>query len=127
MSKIDEKKKEIIKHYKGVSLNLAISFLTSVIGGLVSAILIAVIFGQTPDKIYQSFGIPLFLWGCFLIILFFIFFFIFWLIFVYVPRGKELKSLNTQKDKMIKRKSSIGLWGWVLVITSIILIVFFLY
>ena len=91
MNKIDKKKKEIVNHYNAIILNLGISFLTSVIGGLVSAILIAVIFGQTPSEIYRSFSTPLILWGLFLIVLFFIFFFIFWLIFVFVPRSKELK------------------------------------
>lgn len=125
MNKIDKKKKEIVNHYNAIILNLGISFLTSVIGGLVSAILIAVIFGQTPSEIYRSFSTPLILWGLFLIVLFFIFFFIFWLIFVFVPRSKELKSLGDKKEQMKTRKNSIGFWGRVLVITSIILTLFF--
>ena len=114
MNKIDKKKDEIVRNYNSITLNLSISFITSIIGGLVSAILIAIIFGQSPSEIYQHFGIPLLLWGTFLVILFFIFFIIFWLIFVFVPRSWDLKSLSNKpkvekENQLIKNPFSIWL------------------
>lgn len=111
MGKLDRKKEEIAEHYRAITLNLAISFLTSVIGGLVSAILIAIAFGQSPKDIYQHIGIPLALWGCFLVVLFFIFFFIFWTIFVLIPRNKDLKMFNNKlKKENTPIKNPFNLW-----------------
>lgn len=110
-----ESEKLINDYYDTINLNLAISFLTSMIGGLLSAVLMSLIFGQSPLKIYQKIGLPLIIWALFFVIIFLIFFFIFWLIFVKVPRYKELKSLEYTK-RSIKKMDKRKIWTIILLI-----------
>lgn len=123
--RIEEEKKKILIHYNNLYENLRISLISSILGGLISAILIAIILGQKPAEVYQRFTFALILWATTLVILFLLFFFLLWLFIVFVPKKKALKRVESSSTNNMK-KGNLGLFGWILIITSIILLIFFL-
>ncbi len=90
----ENKRSRIINYYDALGTNLAISFLTSTIGGILSAILISIVLGQSPLPIYREFGLALILWGFLFLTIVIIFLILFWMIFVFFPRRNELRRLD---------------------------------
>lgn len=83
--------KRINEYYSRKKNQIFESFLISCLAGFLTAILIALVLGQNPLDIYQKIGIPTILWGLTFVVLFMIFYLILWVMFVWIPRKKELK------------------------------------
>ena len=92
-----KKERIIIEKYENINLNLKMNFVSFVIGGIISAILISIALGQTLKPDYQKFTLILTFWGLFGVALFLTFFFLLKLIFVIVPRKLDLKRIKNER------------------------------
>ena len=69
----------INNYYQSILENISISFFTSMIGGVLSAILVSILMGQSPSEVYKKFSLPLIFWGLIFLVIFFVFWSIFWI------------------------------------------------
>lgn len=99
-------REKIERYYHERRMNLLISYICSVIGGFVASVSLAMVLGQTPLKIFQTFNLALYIWGLIFLTLTVLYGLALYIPFVTIPRKMALNNLENNKlnkERQIKQ------------------------
>jgi len=101
MKKLEKKLKQ---HYYEKETTFIISYFTSIVGGFVAGVVLAVALGNSPLEIYRRLGSPILIWGIISSLMVIFFGLILWFFLIWLPRRKDLNSLKDTNNIMEKEK-----------------------